>query len=231
MATMQRRVALFPSAAIPRLLTHNSMVDKWNAMQLSSLPEPEVKFLASVVGGQEYQRDWLIKNMVTPHLLILREGARVMVTANLPNGHGGLMAVNGTMGTVLEMKNSPGERFVVIEDDDGNVLSIERHTWDYDRQDENSATFSQIPLRPAWATTIHKAQGLSLNQALIDVRAAREPGQAYVVLSRVRTLAGLHLKAVPGGTFVSPAAVSFQRELLESPEEREWREPAEECDY
>jgi ATP-dependent exoDNAse (exonuclease V) alpha subunit len=61
----------------------------------------------------------------------------------------------------------------------------------------------------AFSLTIHKAQGLTLDSAYIDVRAAREPGQAYVALSRVRTLAGLNLKAWFNGVFVSRAALDF----------------------
>jgi ATP-dependent exoDNAse (exonuclease V) alpha subunit len=78
-------------------------------------------------------------------------------------------------------------------------------------RDPRSATFTQFPLRLSYAVTIHKAQGLTLDSAYIDVRAAREPGQAYVALSRVRALDGLHLKDWFAGVFVSRAAVDFYR--------------------
>ncbi len=70
-----------------------------------------------------------------------------------------------------------------------------------------------FPLRLSYALTIHKAQGLTLDSAYVDVRAAREPGQAYVALSRVRTLAGLHLKGWFSGVFVSQAARTFYANL------------------
>ena len=93
----------------------------------------------------------------------------------------------------------------------GSVIPVERFTWRYDQQDEDSASFSQFPLRLAWAMTIHKAQGLTLDSAYVDIRAAREPGQAYVAVSRVRTLEGLRFKEWPKGVHVSPEAIEFYR--------------------
>ena len=90
-------------------------------------------------------------------------------------------------------------------------IAVEPFAWCYDSRDKNSATFTQYPLRLSYALTIHKSQGLTLDSAYIDVRAAREPGQAYVALSRLRTLAGLHLKDWFSGVFVSRAAVDFYR--------------------
>ena len=72
---------------------------------------------------------------------------------------------------------------------------------------------TQIPLRPAYALTIHKSQGLTLNSAHIDIRAAREPGQAYVALSRLRELGGLYLKEWIKGVQVSEAAINFYKNL------------------
>ncbi len=77
----------------------------------------------------------------------------------------------------------------------------------------DSASFSQFPLRLAWAMTIHKAQGLTLESAYLDIRAAREPGQAYVAVSRVRSLAGLNFKEWFKGVHVSPEAIEFYKEI------------------
>jgi ATP-dependent exoDNAse (exonuclease V) alpha subunit len=76
-----------------------------------------------------------------------------------------------------------------------------------------SGSMTQIPLRPAYALTIHKSQGLTLNSAHIDIRAAREPGQAYVALSRLRSLSGLYLKDWIKGVHVSEAAINFYKNL------------------
>jgi ATP-dependent exoDNAse (exonuclease V) alpha subunit len=89
------------------------------------------------------------------------------------------------------------------------VIPVERFTWRYDANDPGAATFSQFPLRLAWAMTIHKSQGLTLDSAFLDIRAAREPGQAYVAVSRVRTLAGLNFKEWFKGIHVSPEAIQF----------------------
>lgn len=210
MSAMGRRVTMFCESSIPRLFTHNAAVDKWNGSQLDSLPGETTKFTALLRGGSDSQREWLIKNLVTPYSLSLKPGARVMVTANISK-NGELLASNGTLAVVLSIDEENAK--VLIKTDDGAALDLGRWMWDFDPQDEESAKFHQIPLRLAWASTIHKAQGLTLDRAWIDIRAAREPGQAYVALSRVRTLAGLHLKSAPGGTFVSPAAVAFHEGL------------------
>jgi ATP-dependent DNA helicase PIF1 len=116
--------------------------------------------------------------------------------------------VNGQLGTVEAVE--PGA--VLVRGKGGDVIRVERFTWRYDAQDEDSASFSQFPLRLAWAMTIHKAQGLTLDSAFLDIRAAREPGQAYVAVSRVRTLAGLNFKEWFKGLHVSPEAIRFYEE-------------------
>jgi ATP-dependent exoDNAse (exonuclease V) alpha subunit len=116
--------------------------------------------------------------------------------------------MNGQTGSVIECGRNIasvlcGER----------LIQVTPYEWRFDPRDRNSATFTQLPLRLAWSMSIHKAQGLTLERAYIDVRAAREPGQAYVAVSRVRSLAGLHLKSWFSGVFVSQAALEFYRSL------------------
>ena len=210
-AILKKRVAMFPKASILRLFTHNTQVDKWNAYQLGAIEAPEHVLHAEGSGPRE-EIEWLQKNLVTPSELRIKEGARVMVTANLREAGGGdaLMAANGDMGTVTGWTADD----VAVRLDNGRDIMIEHHTWDFDPTSESeTGTFRQFPLRLAWAATIHKSQGLTLDSALIDIRAAREPGQAYVAVSRVKSLAGLHLKDWFQGMFISPQAKEFHRRI------------------
>lgn len=207
-ALLGRRIARFPSATLLRLFTHNIQVDKWNASRLEALDGEEHVF-EMTESGDRYQCDWLKKNLLTPTTLRLKVGARVMVTVNLKDESGDLYAVNGTMGTVAVINGA----FVIVNTDDGRPISIQRFEWTDGEGGRSSATVVQFPLRLAWASTIHKAQGLSLDAALIDARATREPGQTYVALSRVRSLAGLYLRDAFSGVWVSPEAINFMNSL------------------
>ena len=198
---LRPRVTLFPDRNLTRLLTHNVSVDKWNNLCLAELPGVERIYQAET-SGPSSQVDFLTKNLLTPATLRLKVGARVMFTVNRPDDG----FVNGQTGVVANL----GWSEIEVETH-GERISVEPFTWSYDPNDRTSGTFRQFPLRLAYALTIHKAQGLTLDSAFIDIRAAREPGQGYVALSRVRSLAGLHLKDWPRGVFVSRRALEFHR--------------------
>jgi len=196
---LRPRVAIFPNRNLTRLLTHNAQVDKWNDYCLADLVGSEWVNEAQT-DGPTSQIDFLTKNLLTPATLRLKIGARVMFTVNRPDDG----FVNGQTGVITSI-NSSG---VGVETDHGHV-TVEPYTWSFDPNDDTSATFEQFPLRLAYAMTIHKSQGLTLDSAFIDIRAAREPGQGYVALSRVRSVDGLHLKDWPRGVFVSQRAIDF----------------------
>jgi ATP-dependent DNA helicase PIF1 len=211
---LKSRIAEFPDRNLLRLMTHNVQVNKWNEYQLGTLDGDEIVFNA-LVQGNDIQCEWLRKNLVTPDRLAVKVGARVMVTANItnPNNSDELLAANGDIGTLKKASASNISATVLL--DSGRTVELERHTWEFDPTEENSATFKQIPLRVAYACTIHKSQGLTLDAALIDIRAAREPGQAYTAISRVRTLGGLYLKDWFAGMFVSIEARDFHKRIAD----------------
>ena len=201
---LQSRVRSNPPSKMPRLFTHNVQVDKWNNFQLGELPGDEVVFKA-IESGPQPHLDYLKKNLLTPEILRLKPGALVMFTVNLNvKDQRDPAFVNGQVGIVERI-----ERDAVWVHTECELLRVERFDWIYDRNDPDSAKFSQFPLRLAWAMTIHKAQGLTLESAYLDIRAAREPGQAYVAVSRVRSLAGLQFKDWFKGVHVSPEAIEF----------------------
>ena len=204
---LQSRVRSNPPATMTRLFTHNVQVDKWNHFQLSELPGDETVLHAEQTGSEQH-REYLTKNLLTPATLQLKRGALVMFTVNKNEpGRNEPLFVNGQIGTVLDV----GTSSVLVQAKTGAEIRVERFTWRLDPQDEDSASFSQFPLRLAWAMTIHKAQGLTLDAAYLDIRAAREPGQAYVAVSRVRSLAGLNFKEWFKGVHVSPEAIEFYK--------------------
>lgn len=205
---LSRCIARFPAREIPRLFTHNVQVDKWNTYQLENIEGEEERIFHAETNGNQDHVDFLVKNLVTPDELRLKRTARVMFTSNL-TAEGSLLAANGECGSVEEM--SAGA--ITVRKDNGTIAIVEPHKWTYDPQDQLSASFTQFPLRLAYSLTIHKSQGLTLDRALIDIRAAREPGQAYVAISRLRNLKGLFLKDWFKGVFVSPEAIEFYRNI------------------
>jgi ATP-dependent exoDNAse (exonuclease V) alpha subunit len=207
---LQSRIRNFPPSNLTRLYTHNVQVDKWNEFQLSELSGEET-ILQAEQNGPEHQREFLKKNLLTPETLRLKPGAMVMFTVNRNEpGRMTPLFVNGQVGAVEKIQ--PG--LVTVRTPSGDEIGVEPFTWRYAQDDPESGTFTQFPLRLAWAMTIHKAQGLTLDSAYLDIRAAREPGQAYVAVSRVRTLAGLHFKDWFKGVHVSPEAIEFYKEAV-----------------
>jgi ATP-dependent DNA helicase PIF1 len=199
---LHSRVVNFPSADLPRLFTHNAQVDKWNNFMLAELPGSLTRCEAEQ-SGNENAIKLLAQNLLCPMVLELKVGARVMFTVNDKLGRW----VNGTIGRVVGFDH--GELCVNIDD---RMEVVDRCEWAVG-EGSSRGCVTQYPLRLAYAMTIHKAQGITLDGAYVDVRAAREPGQAYVALSRVRTLAGLHLKEWFKGLYVSNDALNFYRRL------------------
>lgn len=200
------------------LTPNNANAFRINAARLEALPARPRTFEAAVDGTFD------ARAYPTEADLELKEGARVMLIRNDPEGRW----VNGTLATVEGFGNG-----TVIVSIDGKVHEIEPVAWENYRYDvdkdsgkvkrEVVGTFKQLPLRLAYAVTIHKAQGLTLDRVFIDFdRGLFAHGQAYVALSRARTLEGLELsRAVrPRDLVIDRRAFDFGRlEPIENTED------------
>ena len=174
------------SLDVPRLYTHNADVDKLNEAQLAALPGNGHVF-AMESTGKESVVESLKRGCLSPERLSLKEGAVVMCTKN--NSAQGY--ANGTLGKVVGFDVDTG--YPQIETRDERIITISPVEWVVEEEGKVRAKIIQIPLRLAWAITVHKSQGQSLDAAAMDLSRAFEYGQGYVALSRVRTLEGLHL--------------------------------------
>lgn len=168
------------------LYTHNADVDHENNLELAKIEEePHVYDMSST--GHEYPIQLLKKQCLSPEHLELKTGALVMFTRN--NWDTGY--VNGTIGTVIDFLTNGAP---VVETKAGKQIVVLEAEWKFvNASGSTTASIRQLPLRLAWAMTVHKSQGMSLDQAHIDLSRAFEFGQGYVALSRVRSLAGLSL--------------------------------------
>lgn len=169
-----------------RLHTHNVNVDKINQQELDNLPGPDTSYDV-VTKGKSFLVEQLLKSCLAPAELILKPKAKVMfVKNNLEIGY-----ANGTLGEVISCGSEPVIRLL-----DGRQVTVTPATWTIEEEGKIKAEISQIPLRLAWAMTIHKSQGMSLEAADIDLSQAFERGMGYVALSRVRKLSGLVLQGL-----------------------------------
>jgi ATP-dependent exoDNAse (exonuclease V) alpha subunit len=188
-----------PSETITRLLSTNNAVDDWNNQKLRALKGDERLYRAETC-GKESEVAFLVKNLLTPELLRLKEGAIVMFTANDPLRK----FVNGSMGRVACL----GHDMITVETSSGTV-NLARRTWAYQRDKHDTGKFTQFPVRLAYAATIHKCQGMTMDAAHLDISRSFCFGQSYVALSRIRTLAGLTLASTPAKPLVCPKAAAF----------------------
>jgi ATP-dependent exoDNAse (exonuclease V) alpha subunit len=171
---------------ITRLFTHNMDVDRINHAELMKLPgEAQSFFMTST--GDKILADALKRGCLSPERLELKKGAIVMFTKNDPEGR----YVNGTLGVVSDFDRDEGHPIIVTKA--GSSVVAKPAEWKVSEDDSVKAGIAQVPLRLAWAITVHKSQGMSLDAALMDLSNAFEYGQGYVALSRVRSLQGLHL--------------------------------------
>jgi hypothetical protein len=169
-----------------KLYSRNINVDAINEKELSYL-QGEEKIFWMEEDGFDSVVEGLKKSCLALEKLKLKMGAQVMFVKNDTVGR----YVNGTRGVVVGFDKMDGWPIVKTHDD--KIIIAEEEEWKYEDNGVVRATLRQVPLRLAWAITIHKSQGMTLDSAEIDLGDAFEPGMGYVALSRVRSLSGLKL--------------------------------------
>lgn len=165
-----------------RLFTHNLDVDTLNDEALDSIAGEEIEYYMES-SGVDALIELLKKSCLAPEQLRLKIGAKVMFVKN--NFEAGY--VNGSLGVVVAADNNGP----VVKLLDGTIINVQPTSWSIEEEGKVKAEIVQYPLRLAWAITIHKSQGMSLDMVEVDLSRSFEKGMGYVALSRVRTLEGL----------------------------------------
>ena len=177
-----------------RLCTHNNAADRINEHELDKLPSPPHTFRATLKGTfPDYAYP-------TAETMVLKVGTQVMFVKNDATGR--QRYYNGRIGRVTAFN---GDQVLVRCEGDTADIEVDPQVWENAKytldpvsrelKTDVLGTFTQLPLRLAWAITIHKSQGLTFDHAIIDANMSFAPGQVYVALSRCRTLEGLQLAA------------------------------------
>lgn len=202
-----------PTAEEPyiTLTTHNSIAQQLNNEFVEALPGEEYEFKATIRG--DFPKD----AYPTETDLKLKIGAQVMFVKNDSSAE--KLFYNGKIGAVTRIET---DTVFVQSTEEGREISVQALEWSnvkYKLEDEqinetNAGSFAQIPLKLAWSITIHKSQGLSFDKAIIDVSEAFAHGQAYVALSRCRTLSGMVLRnpILPHNIIGDPSVARFNEQ-------------------
>jgi ATP-dependent exoDNAse (exonuclease V) alpha subunit len=169
---------------VTELYTTNVNVEAINQSKLDAMNE-EVFEYEMTSSGRKGAIESLKKSCLAPELLQLKKGAFVMFVKNsLEKKY-----VNGTLGTVVDF--APDSNYPIVQTQSGRIVEAKPESWEMRDGDKKIATVSQIPLRLAWAITVHKSQGMTLDAAHVDLGNAFVPGMGYVALSRVKKLDSL----------------------------------------
>lgn len=176
--------------AATRLFTHNADVDELNFRFLENLSGKKREYTARTKGNRKLL-ETLKKTVLTYEKLPLKIGSKVMFVKN--NYDEGYM--NGTLGEVVSYTEET--ELPVVRLNNGREVVADEQVWSVDDEKGRPlATFTQVPLRLAWAITVHKSQGMTLDAAEVDLSRTFERGQGYVALSRLRSLEGLKLTGI-----------------------------------
>lgn len=195
------------------LCSHNSVADEINQRKLDELNTEPLKYHAEI-RGDFYESQYPMEESLT-----LKLGAQVMFIKNDISGE--KKYYNGKIGVVSELST---DKIIVEDSEKGNLIEVERVDWQnlkyqYDEitdsvSQEEVGSFKHFPLKLAWAITIHKSQGLTLDKVIIDAGRSFAPGQVYVALSRATSLNGMYLKSGITGRniFLDPRIVEYSQQ-------------------
>ena len=202
-----------PDGDITDLHTVNVDVDDINIQKLAELPGEERSYQQTTTGSKIYV-DNLQRSVLAPENLVIKLGALVMAVKNSSQK----LYANGSIGTVVDFE--PLTEYPVVEFRDGRRVTMVPDVWELRDGERKRASISQVPLRLAWAITVHKSQGMTLDAAKIDLRKAFVEGMGYVALSRVRDLDNLYLYGINRRALeVSPDALAIDEVLRQTSRE------------
>ncbi len=171
-----------------KLYTHNVDVDRINIQHLNSIKGKKENYKATIKGNLKLA-ETVKRSIMAPEKLELKIGSKVMFVKN--NHEKGYL--NGSLGNVIRYDNNG---LPVVRLLNGYEITAEHEDWRIeDESGKMLVSFQQVPLRLAWAITVHKSQGMTLDAAEMDLSKTFEKGQGYVALSRVKSLSGLNLTA------------------------------------
>lgn len=171
-----------------KLYTHNMDVDRINNDELRSI-DKESQLFKYTSEGAKGNIEKLFKSALVQEELILKKDAVVMFIKNNPEKY----YINGTTGVVIDFTKDE-QKLPIVKLSNGYVVKVEYEDWSIENDSGKvQAKISQIPLKLAWAITIHKSQGMTLDAAQIDLSKTFEVGQGYVALSRIKNIEGLKL--------------------------------------